>query len=102
MTRPTATFRARASWPEGVPDQPLPAGGLCPDRQAERSYFKKEEDIRPFFESQLAACGVDYFDFYLMHSQSTTNYQHFRDCRAYETAFALKAEARSAMWHLVP
>ena len=58
------------------------------------SYFKKEEDIRPFFESQLAACGVDYFDFYLMHSQSTTNYQHFRDCRAYETAFALKAEGK--------
>ena len=23
------------------------------------SYFEKEEDIRPFFESQLAACGVD-------------------------------------------
>ena len=58
------------------------------------SYFNKEEDIRPFFESQLAACGVDYFDFYLMHSQSTTNYQHFRDCRAYETAFALKAEGK--------
>lgn len=58
------------------------------------SYFNKEEDIRPFFESQLAACGVDYFDFYLMHSQSTTNYQHYRDCRAYETAFALKAEGK--------
>ena len=58
------------------------------------SFFKKEEDIRPFFESQLAACGVDYFDFYLMHSQSTTNYQHYRDCRAYETAFALKAEGK--------
>ena len=58
------------------------------------AYFEKEEDIRPFFESQLAACGVDYFDFYLMHSQSTTNYQHFRDCRAYETAFALKAEGK--------
>lgn len=29
-----------------------------------------------------------------MHSQSTTNYQHFRDCRAYETAFALKAEGK--------
>lgn len=27
-------------------------------------YFKKQEDIRPFFESQLEACGVDYFDFY--------------------------------------
>ena len=58
------------------------------------SSFEKEEDIRPFFESQLAACGVDYFDFYLMHSQSTTNYQHYRDCRAYETAFALKAEGK--------
>lgn len=62
------------------------------------SYFKKEEDIRPFFESQLAACGVDYFDFYLMHSQSMTNYQHYRDCRAYETAFASRPRARSAMW----
>ena len=26
-------------------------------------FFKKQEDIRPYFESQLAACGVDYFDF---------------------------------------
>ena len=25
-------------------------------------YFKTEEDIRPLFESQLEACGVDYFD----------------------------------------
>lgn len=32
-------------------------------------YFDKEEDIRPFFQSQLEACGVEYFDFYLMHSQ---------------------------------
>ena len=26
------------------------------------TYFQKEEDIRPFFQSQLEACGVDYFD----------------------------------------
>ncbi len=26
-------------------------------------FFQQQEDIRPFFESQLAACGVDYFDF---------------------------------------
>lgn len=25
-------------------------------------YFKKEEDIRPFFEQQLKDCGVEYFD----------------------------------------
>ena len=58
------------------------------------SYFKTQADIRPFFQSQLEACGVDYFDFYLMHSQGATNYQHFKDCRAYETAFELKAEGK--------
>ena len=58
------------------------------------SYFKTETDIRPFFESQLEACGVDYFDFYLMHAQNADNFKKFKACRAYETAFALKAEGR--------
>lgn len=58
------------------------------------TFFKTEADIRPFFQSQLEACGVDYFDFYLMHAQSAAFYQHFKKCRAYETAFALKAEGK--------
>ena len=29
------------------------------------NYFEKEEDIRPLFQQQLEACGVEYFDFYL-------------------------------------
>ena len=58
------------------------------------SFFKTEADIRPLFESQLEACGVTYFDFYLMHAQSAKNYGHFKACRAYETAFVLKAEGR--------
>ena len=58
------------------------------------SYFKSEADIRPFFESQLEACGVDYFDFYLMHAQNADNFKKFKACRAYETAFALKAEGK--------
>lgn len=57
-------------------------------------FFKKEEDIRPFFESQLAACGVDYFDFYLMHAQSAENFEFFKQCRTYETALELKAEGK--------
>lgn len=57
-------------------------------------YFKKESDIRPFFESQLKACGVEYFDFYLMHAQGAGNYPHFKACHAYETAFALKDEGK--------
>lgn len=57
-------------------------------------YFKTEEEIRPLFEAQLEACGVDYFDFYLMHCQMSRNFQHFKDCRAYETAFELKKEGK--------
>lgn len=57
-------------------------------------FFKSEEEIRPFFASQLEACGVDYFDFYLMHAQNIRNFEHFKACRAYETAFALKAEGK--------
>ena len=57
-------------------------------------YFKKEEDIRPLFQKQLDACGVDYFDFYLMHAQSTEIFKYFKSCRAYETAFALKEEGK--------
>lgn len=57
-------------------------------------YFKKEEDIRPFFENQLIWCGVDYFDYYLMHAQVAESFKFFKSCKAYETAFALKAEGK--------
>ncbi len=57
-------------------------------------FFKREEEIRPLFESQLAACGVDYFDFYLMHAQDRENFKKFKECRAYETALQLKAEGK--------
>ena len=56
------------------------------------AYFKKQEDIRPFFESQLKACGVDYFDFYLMYAQTKDIFEYFKKCNAYETALELKEE----------
>ena len=55
-------------------------------------YFNSQEDIRPFFEKQLAWCGVDYFDFYLMHAQDRNNYQKYKKCKAYETAYKFKEE----------
>lgn len=58
------------------------------------AYFEREEDIRPLFESQLAACGVEYFDFYLMHAQSAEIYEKFKRCRAYETGLELKEEGK--------
>lgn len=57
-------------------------------------YFNKEEDIRPLFEKQLEACGVDYFDFYLMHAQGKGNFDHFKKCHAYETALRFKEEGK--------
>ena len=55
-------------------------------------YFHKQEDIRPFFLKQLELCGVSYFDFYLMHAQDKNNYEKYKRCKAYETAYALKEE----------
>lgn len=51
-----------------------------------------EADIRPFFEKQLKWCGVDYFDFYLMHAQDQNNYQKYKKCKAYETVYSFKEE----------
>lgn len=58
------------------------------------NYFETQEDIRPLFEKQLEACGVDYFDVYLMHSQTKGIYEKFRRCNAYEEAIKLKEEGK--------
>ena len=55
-------------------------------------YFNRQEEIRLFFEQQLAWCGVEYFDFYLMHAQDKNNYRKYKRCRAYETAYSFKEE----------
>lgn len=57
-------------------------------------FFHKQEEIRPLFEKQLQACGVDYFDYYLMHAQNAEIYAKFKECHAYETAFELKKEGK--------
>lgn len=56
--------------------------------------FTRQEEIRPLFESQLAACGVAYFDFYLMHAQDKNIFAKFKRCHAYETALELLKEGR--------
>lgn len=58
------------------------------------NYFHKEEDIRPFFESQLEACGVDYFDFYLLHAMTAQYYPKYVSCRAFEIGQELKKEGK--------
>ena len=53
-------------------------------------FIETADDVLPLFQTQLDACGVDYFDFYLLHAVGAGNYQKFEDCRAFEQLCALK------------
>ena len=57
-------------------------------------FFEKNEEIRPLIEEQLEACGVDYFDYYLMHAQSADIYAKYKRCSAYETALEMMEEGK--------
>ena len=46
--------------------------------------FEKEEDIDPFFEAQMEACGTDYFDFYLFHANDAEMEKKLLRMNAYE------------------
>jgi predicted aldo/keto reductase-like oxidoreductase len=56
--------------------------------------IEKEEDILPFFQVQLEACGVDYFDFYLLHAVSEKQDAHFTKANAYAAARQLKEQGK--------
>ena len=58
------------------------------------NFINKQEDIRPLLDEQLKICGVDYFDFYLMHAQDKGNFEKYKSIRAYETALELQAEGK--------
>ncbi len=57
-------------------------------------FISKAEDVRPLFESQLEACGVSYFDYYLMHAQDKDSFEKYKKLRAYETSLELLKEGR--------
>ena len=56
--------------------------------------FEKEEDIRPLFQQQLDACGVDYFDFYLIHAVSAARMPFYEGTGAFRIAQELKQEGK--------
>lgn len=59
-------------------------------------HFEKQEDIRPLFESQLKACGVEYFDFYLMHAQDANIFEKYKKLHAYDATHCTRIKWRSA------
>ena len=56
--------------------------------------WEKAEDIRPVVDRQLAACGVEYFDFYLMHAMNADRHRFYVENSAYDIAQQLKAEGK--------
>ena len=56
--------------------------------------FETEEEILPLFQKQLEKCGVEYFDFYLMHAMSAGRHEKYTQTRAYDIAFELKAQGK--------
>lgn len=58
------------------------------------SCFNTEAEVRPLLEKQLRDCGLEYFDFYLMHAQNKEVFEKYKKCRAYEQAIEFRKEGK--------
>ena len=58
----------------------------------------KEEQLEPIFSEQLERCGVDYFDYYLIHNVSGFSEAGFKGVNSFE--FALKKKEEGKIKHL--
>lgn len=46
--------------------------------------FNTKEEMWDLFDYQLDACGVEFFDFYLVHALNATNYEKFKRLDGYD------------------
>lgn len=58
------------------------------------SHLKQEEDMERFFGEQLEKCGVDYFDYYLLHNMTRTFYETAEKLGAFVFACKKKEEGK--------
>ena len=54
-----------------------------------------EQALLPMFERQLARCGVEYFDYYLLHNVGGKNYAHAEAVHAFDFLRRRKDEGRA-------
>jgi hypothetical protein len=71
-----------------------PRDRFCLTDKLSGSQFATQEEILPLFSRQLNACGVDYFDYYLMHGLSEGVYEKFLACNAFQVVRELKAQGK--------
>ncbi len=58
------------------------------------SMLKCKEDMERIFNEQLQKCGVDFFDYYLLHNLGTKNYETAQKYNAFEFAMNKKKEGK--------
>ena len=61
-------------------------------------YLKQKEDLERIFEEQRARCGVEYFDYYLMHCLTKANYEIVQKLDAF--AYCVEKRKEGKIKHL--
>lgn len=61
-------------------------------------FLEKEEQMDMFFKEQLERCGVDYFDYYLLHNVSNWTRNTFENMDAF--GFILKKKEEGKIKHI--
>ncbi len=56
--------------------------------------LKEESDVRRYFDEQLQKCGVDYFDYYLVHALNASRLELIETLHVFEQLCELKAEGK--------
>ena len=56
--------------------------------------FKDSEDMERIFNEQLTNCGVDFFDYYLLHNMGSNVYEKCMKYGAFDFASKKKAEGK--------
>ncbi len=56
--------------------------------------LKEPADCQRYFDEQLQRCGVDYFDYYLIHGLNQENYAVSQRCKAFGFLQRLKTEGK--------
>ncbi len=58
-------------------------------------FVTKNEDYQRIFDEQLERCGVEYFDYYLLHNLGVKFYNDTLQCGGFEFMQKLKAEGKA-------
>ncbi|MDD8049219.1 MAG: aldo/keto reductase [Thomasclavelia sp.] len=56
--------------------------------------INKQEDVERIFNESLSLCGVDYFDFYLLHSIEESHYPTYQKYGCFEFVKKMKEEGK--------